>query len=244
MKKHLLIFGTIDYNQSVESLSKSAKDYFDTIHKFTFSDIEESFYNENIEILSSHRGAGYWLWKPYFINRILNTINDGDILFYVDAGNIFINNPSVLYNKLEEKNGILLFDNRDGMSSGEYAQNFISCKRDCFILMDSDKDEFIYGKHLNASYQIYQKNTKSLEFVTEYLKFCTNKYIISDTPNMYGDNYPGYYDHRHDQSILSLLAIKHNISPLVDPSEWGNKCKCRDFPQIFLHHRNRNYTTL
>jgi glycerol kinase len=95
--------------------------------------------------------------------------------------------------------------------------------------------------HLNASYQIYSKNTFTIEFVDQYLNLCKNKQILTDTSNEYGDNYSGYHEHRHDQSVLSLLAIKHKIKPLVDPSEWGNKCGCRGFDQLFLHHRNPNY---
>ena len=112
---------------------------------------------------------------------------------------------------------------------------------DSFVLMKCDSDKYIYGPHLNASYQIYQKNKKSLKFINEYFNFCKIENIITDTPNEHGPNYPGYYDHRHDQSVLSLLAIKNNINPLIDPSEWGNKCGNRGFNQLFIHHRNPNY---
>ena len=36
-------------------------------------------------------------------------------------------------------------------------------------------------------------------------------------------------------------AIKKGIEPLVDPSEWGNSCPDRNFPQVFLHHRKKDY---
>ena len=241
MKKHLLIFGTDDYNQSISTLIESSKNFFDKVHRFRFTDIDSEFYNENIEILTQKKGAGYWLWKPYFIKKIFEQINDGDILFYVDAGNVFLYDPSFLYEKLPENTGIILFDNRDGIMSGSFAQNFISCKKDIFVLMNCDSYEYVNGKHLNASYQIYQKNELSKKFISEYLFFCKNKFILTDIPNIYGSNYSGYYDHRHDQSVLSLLSIKHKINPLVDPSEWGNKCGCRGFDQLFLHHRKKDY---
>jgi hypothetical protein len=146
MKKHLLIYGTHSYSNSINSLIKSSKDFFDVHHVFGPSDISEYFYKKNQIILDQNRGAGYWLWKPYFIYETLKKINDGDIIFYVDAGNIFINNPTFLYEKLKENNGIILFDNRDGVKNGEAAQNFISCKRDSFVLMGCDSDEYINGK--------------------------------------------------------------------------------------------------
>jgi hypothetical protein len=241
MKTHLLTFGTENYSNAVTSLIKSSDGYFTEYHTFSTKDIDEKFYQENNEILKQSRGAGYWLWKPYIIKKILNEIEDGDIVFYVDAGNIFLNNPSFIYERINENNGIILFDNRDGMLNGESATNNISCKKDCFVLMGCDYNQFIYGKHLNASYQIYLKNEFTLGFVDEYLNTCKNKFILTDTPNQYGSNYSGYYEHRHDQSILSLLSIKNNIKPFVDPSEWGNKCGCRGFNQMFLHHRKPNY---
>jgi hypothetical protein len=238
MKKHLIIFGTYEYTNSIDSLSKSSFNFFDKIHIFKKEDIDYEFYNENREILDSKRGAGYWLWKPYFILKVLKSIPNGDVVFYVDAGNIFINDPLLIFNDVNDNNCIILFDNRDGMKDGLPAQNFISVKKDCFVLMGCDTDEYIYGKHLNASYQIYMKNEKSINFVEQYLNYCKNLDIISDLPNKYGVNYPGYYEHRHDQSVLSLVAIKNKINPLVDPSEWGNKSDRGKYKQLFIHHRN------
>ena len=240
-KKHLLVYGTDNYKNAIDSLLSSSKNYFDHHHVLGPQDIDNDFYQKNVDILSQKKGAGYFLWKPYIINEVLKKINDGDIVFYVDAGNIFLEDPTFLYDRLPENNGIILFDNRDGMQNGESAQNFISCKKDSFVLMDCDTDEYINGKHLNASYQIFQKNENSLHFVSEFLRFSQNIEIITDTPNKHGSNYSGYYDHRYDQTVLSLLAIKHKINPLVDPSEWGNKCNCRGYNQLFLHHRKPNY---
>jgi hypothetical protein len=242
MKKKLLIYGTKNYENAMNSLIKSSNNYFDEYHIFRPEDIDEEFNYKNKNILSQKRGAGYWLWKPYFIYKLLQSSNDGDIIFYVDSGNIFINVPSFLYDKLSENNGIILFDNRDGMQNGDAAKNFISCKKDSFVLMGCDSYEYIYGTHLNASYQIYQKNNKTMGFIKEYLDTCQNINILTDTPNIHGPNYNGYYDHRHDQSVLSILAIKHKITPLVDPSEWGNKSDNRGFNQLFKHHRNPNFT--
>lgn len=242
MNKHLIIFATPDYLQSQNSLKKSAINYFDSIHCVSLDDIDVEFKKNNENILSQKRGAGYFLWKPYFINKILQTMEENDILFYVDAGNVFISDPEILYSHLNKNNGIVLFDNRDGMQNGLAAQNFISCKRDCFVLMDCDNEEYVFGTHLNASYIILENNEFTKKFTSEWLEICQNEDILTDTPNRFGDNYPGYYDHRHDQSILSLLAIKHKINPLIDPSEWGNKCGKRNFPQMFFHHRRKNFS--
>lgn len=239
--KKLIVFGTDNYLNAAGSLINSAANYFDEFKFYQPKDIDKDFYENNKHILDQKRGAGYWLWKPYFIYKELVKANDGDIIFYVDAGNVFLTDPAPVYDILDKNSGIILFDNRDGMKNGQAAQNFISCKKDAFVIMGCDEPKYVNGTHLNASYQIYQKNNFSMNFVQDYLAWCQFVDVLTDTPNMYGDNYPGYYDHRHDQSVLSLLAIRHGIVPAIDPSEWGNKTD-RYFPQIFNHHRKPGFT--
>lgn len=233
MKKHLLIFGTSDFNSTKESLRKSSTNFFDNFHIFSDVDIDENFSQENKNILSQKRGAGYWLWKPYFIDKVLSQIEYEDILFYVDSSNIFLKSPDYIYESFESDD-IILFDNRDGMPNNQPAQNFISCKKDIFVLMSCDTDEYINGLHVNAAYSVYKKTERSINFVKEWLEYCKNEEILTDTPNRFGPNYPGYYEHRHDQSVLALLAIKNNINLRVDPSQFGEN--------LFYHHRNKNYT--
>jgi hypothetical protein len=240
MKTHLVIFGTENYKNSILSLLKSSKDYFTNSHVFGIDDIDETFRLKNLNILSQGRGAGYWLWKPYFISKILSEIDMGDILFYVDAGNIFLNNPSFLFDKLIDDD-IILFDNRDGMSDGNPPKNMDWTKKDAFTLMGLDNEKTTNAPHVNASYQIYRKTLNTLKFVEEMLEWSQNENIITDKPNTTGVNYPSFKDHRHDQSILSLMCSKYNIKLEIDPSEWGNKCGLRSTPQLFLHHRNPNF---
>ena len=37
-------------------------------------------------MLSQERGGGVWLWKYYFINKLINEISENDLLVYCDAG--------------------------------------------------------------------------------------------------------------------------------------------------------------
>ena len=50
---------------------------------------EQDFYEENKNILQDETGLGYFLWKSYIINDAINKMEDGDILFYTDVGDIF-----------------------------------------------------------------------------------------------------------------------------------------------------------
>lgn len=238
MKTHLVVFGTEQYNNSILSLVESSKNYFTNTHVFNLDSIDSEFKEKHNNILSQKRGAGYWLWKPYIINKVLNESEVGDIIFYVDAGNIFLSDPSFLFERVGKGNDIILFDNRDGMSDGNPPPNKDWTKKDAFVLMNLDELNHINAPHVNASYQIYKKSDKSCSFVGELLEWSKNENIITDLPNITGNNYESFKDHRHDQSVLSLLRSKYMINLEIDPSEWGNKCGLRKFPQLFLHHRN------
>lgn len=210
MKKVLIFFGSKEYNESKKRLFNSAKKYFDEIIAYDEKDIDIEFYNANITIFKDRRGWGYWLWKPYFILKTLQQLSENDLCFYADATSVFISSPDILFDKCQTNEGIVLFENA-------HFKNYQWTKGDCFYLMDLRSERYIYGKQVDAAFQIYKKNKRSLLFVNEYLKNCTNYNIISDTPNEFCENHPDFKDHRHDQSVLSLLAIKHEVTLVKSP---------------------------
>lgn len=233
------------FYRSQQQLVNSAKQYFDGHISYHPGMIGKEFYEKNKHILTQERGGGYWLWKGYIIRDALNLVKDGDYVFYVDSGNTVIDNPQPLFDLVDkEKSGILLFENRDGTHNdkevkGGIWQNYMFTKYDCFKLMDCLDEKYTHGNQIDASYILVKKNNFAVSFFEEYLNYCQDEHVITDTANKYGDNFPGFRDHRHDQSILSLLAIKYNLTLAREPSEWGNYVKSEKYlyPQIFFHHR-------
>ena len=51
--------------------------------------VKTGFYQQHKSILDQPRGAGYWLWKPYYILETLKKLEENDILIYADAGLFF-----------------------------------------------------------------------------------------------------------------------------------------------------------
>lgn len=210
MKTVLIFFGSKEYSQSKERLSLSAKDYFDEVIAYGESDIDPQFYRSNIKIFSERRGWGYWLWKPYLLLKTMDQLDEGDICFYADATSVFTASPEVLFERCRKSDGIVLFENA----------HYINCnwtKADCFNLTGLNSKYYVYGKQADAAFQIYRKNQFSMAFLHEYLQHCSNYNILTDAPNISGENHPGFKDHRHDQSVLSLMAIKHGIQLTSSP---------------------------
>lgn len=83
------------------------------------------------------------------------------------------------------------------------------------------------------------------DFFQEVLHYAQDIRIISDRPNTMGkDNYPDFVDHRHDQSVISLISKKRGIKKFRDPSQYGiinhypkEVEKRSAYPQIIDSHR-------
>ena len=221
MTRFLVNFATEEFYQSQNRLNLSAKKHgIDKVFSYTDKIIRKTqFYRENKAIFKLERGWGYWLWKPYVILEALNKINYGDILFYLDSGVEIIKDISPLADLVILQNGILLFG-----AQGDLNREWI--KRDCFVAMNCDSEKYWNGQHVNAAFQVYIKNDRSLSFVKEWLDYCRQLNIVSDLPNTLGrPNLPEFRCHLHDQSILSLLAAKYGCKIFRDPSQWGDVFK-------------------
>ncbi|CAF3853609.1 unnamed protein product [Adineta steineri] len=192
------------------------------------------FANRNKNILNRKRGAGYWLWKPFILLQELYLARDGDIIVYSDAAVNFIGNISYL-TKLTENQDIVVFRLFGWKESS-------LTKRDALIVLDVDKPEYTTTSAGLASYIVVKRSFTSLRFVSEWLTYAQDSRVITDDGNVLGSpNYPGFRAHRHDQSILSLLAKKWKLTVYPDPSQYGEGEKSqRPYPAIFDHHRSKN----
>jgi len=238
MNKILISFATSDkWLRSQCALNESAiRNGFTHYISYNSNNLDPSFVARHQEILNNNtRGYGYWMWKAAILKQTFDIANDGDIIAYIDSGNTIVNNLNYIFNECQTRD-IILFDNRDGNPYGQVHTNRLWTKRDTFVLMDLDGDQYYDTPQVDGSYQFYKKNEYTNQFIEEYMQYCENENIITDLPNITKDNLPEFKDHRHDQSILSLMAIKHKIKLYPEPSEWGNHLQ-RPYPQLFWHHR-------
>ncbi len=200
--------------------------------------IDKLFFEENKIILSSPKGGGYWLWKPYIIKDALSKINDNDILIYADSGSHFIHDANEIGILPEKSNqDVIPFEMELAESSWT--------KRDAFILMNVDGLGFEKANQRLASFIVIKKSPLSMKFIDEYLKYCCDERIITDIPNTCRfPNYLDFKEHRHDQSIFSLLSKKYGLIAFRDPSQWGNPRVTEfinsPYPQIIEHTRHKN----
>ena len=182
---------------------------FDACLAFNEKGIGYEFARKNKRTLLLER-AGLWLWKPYIIYRTLLAMNDGDYMLYLDSGAYFERNfeSSVLCQMAKLDQDIAVFS--VGLPEKEYT------KEEAFQLLDCTSDECRNTPQRSGTFIMLRRNHRSLRFVSEWLTYAQDRRIITEDGSNSWIHFFGKkrVQHRHDQSILSLLSKKWNLGRL------------------------------
>ena len=187
---------------------------FDSVIAYKPEDIDKEFYELNQNILSQKKGGGFWLWKPYFIYKTLEKLNNNDFLFYADAGSFFLKNVDILIKELE-------ISNQDIMCFELPLIESQWTKKELFINMNCEDDKFAQTNQIMASFFLIKKNDFSMKFFFFFLDYSCDEKNITDVFDNNILQSKEFIDHRQDQSIVSLLYKKYNLKPFKDPSQRG-----------------------
>jgi len=199
-------------------VASSINKCIDFIKIYRKKHIAPEYLEAHKEIFSAKRGAGYWLWKPYLILETLKTIPENDILLYVDSGATIIKPIDSLLDNLIEK---------DIAFADQIFINKNYTRKTLFQIMGMDYEEAWNSSQANAAFILIKNTQTARDFLAEYLHLAEKPEAIMDSDK--SDEYPEFIDHRHDQSILSLLYLKHKDSiKIIDNGE---------LMQHFFHHR-------
>lgn len=225
----------------MECTTAARKNGVDQVLQYNPFHIDEWFKKLNNETLSADRGAGYWLWKPYFCWRALQHCDDGDILIYMDSGVKLISPVSHIIEAMDQD--IFLFSN--GHSHVHW------CKGDVFnsilqwkIPGDGQYQHLTAFQQVQASVIFFKVNQNTRNFVKEWLLWCQMPGFIDDSPSVL-PNHPEFAEHRHDQAILTCLAIKYGYKLHWWADHlWYESQRHRwpddKYPSMWEHHRKRN----
>ena len=169
-------------------------------------------------IRDNPRGYGYWIWKPHLIYSALKMIPQGSSLLYADGGCSL--NPEgkrrlVIYEFLARKgNGIFAFHIR-----GNHSQ-FAWTKMDTIERVGGDGAK----AQCLAATAVFVNTTSVRATVEAWCDISVEKayHYLCDAPSAM-PNHHTFREHRHDQSIFSLLAYKHGATIVPDETYWSGK---------------------
>jgi hypothetical protein len=217
MTWHLVTYADDKFAEQQKFLHQTHNEDF-VHHPFNRENLEKTdFYQNNKQILDESTGAGWWIWKPYFILDVMKSASDGDFIVYCDCGDMF--SPGlksyVESTVSEEDNCLLLVGNN---LNGHYT------KRDCFIKMDCDEEDYHNSNQLEVGFMVWKVFQESIDIVSEWLNYCTDYQVINNEPSVLGEELSGFISHRNDQSVLTNLAIRDGLT--VGGREYRNYVEC------------------
>jgi len=220
MKTIFISYADNNFKLNRDKLLKSAESVgFDKVIGFSPESInKDDFWIKNRDILTQKRGAGYWLWKPYIILKELKKLKKNDILIYSDAGRTsyyeFKKFPKKIVNHMiKSEKGFLL-----GPALLQHGQLTKWVKRDCLTIMEADNHFYHNKPTIQGSPSFWSPTREAFEFLEKWIAYAEDEKCLTDLPNQLGkDNYKEFIDHRHDQSVLTLLAYKMD-APYLDYS--------------------------
>ena len=174
---------------------------------------DESFLKKNNEFWEKHEnfikknphGYGFWLWKPYIIKKMFEKMNNGDIVFYLDSG-CELDNIEHLKKCLSiVKNDLII-----GTEVLNERKEKHWTKKDLFITLNMLDDKYTETTQRQAGTNMFLVNDITRKLVNEWYDLSCDYHNIDNSLSK-NENFPGFKEHRHDQSIFSLLTKKYNI---------------------------------
>ena len=184
---------------------------FDTCTLFTDVDLkaDPEFWPKHSDFIEKNpRGYGYWLWKPYLIKKTMDSLQDGDIVLYLDSA---VELDSRKKDKMMELFTVVSKDLIVGIQAPHPTFTDINwTKRDLLVYMDMDATPAIHTRQFQGGTNMFYVCEKTRSLVHEWYTIACKYDLLDDSPSVL-PNYGGFKEHRHDQSIFSLLVKKHGI---------------------------------
>ena len=228
-------------------------EYFDDVISYSSFDLKPSWSCETVGrinfdinfVRKASRGYGYFSWKPYIILRALcENCKDGDVLIYSDSGSSirpFMTSKMMEYVKSVEGNtpilGFPMLHKEKFWSKGDLIDRvfYNTPPEEKNIVLNSNPYQF------TSSVIILRKCQAVIEFIKEWHNIGqeSNHRYVDDSPSLNNKD-EQVVEHRHDQSIFSLLCKKHHhlVTKSMD-SQINNKLN-QTQQSVFKRHINPN----
>ncbi len=200
----------------------NATGWFDRVVGYTPADVPRDFRRRVGRHLTARRGGGYWLWKPIVMRAAMRDLSDGDRLVYADAG-------------CQIPGGGLLqpyFDRLGDDASGTLSLRLPlpewqwTAPKVLEHFGTSADDPAGQSGQLMATMVFFRVCEGSRRLVDDFCDLAAEHSILFTDAMAPTPPPANFGEHRHDQSIFSLLRKQHgtvviddNTDPNFTPAE-------------------------
>lgn len=217
---------------------------FDEVILYTPADVPN--YVRESPLFACPRGAGYWCWKPALIYETLQRYEEGTVVVYVDAGCTLRKSPQwAEYLSHMEVYDTLCFQYADsqpqwekwGSTSSRIKYWAKAATMDFIEAYFNDPAVGELNQIMGGVLFMKGRHNQLLETWKDWM-FSRPDLIMDPTPEELRHQRPGYAGHRHDQTLLTPLAMKDpsalvlpEISEAYRPDSfvWASRVRARNF---------------
>lgn len=172
-------------------------------------------------ISSNKKGLGLWIWKPAALTYALRLAHEGEVVVMLDSGCQFNWNAESATRweeyiaKVQETGGLFM-----QLQNGQFGYPDLTdnawCKSELLELLDP-KCQYRQSGQIQSGIILITNDEKGRNFAKEWWQWCVfNDYSILKGPTDFHSQHLGFYEHRWEQSILSLLVKKAGYSYIPD----------------------------
>jgi hypothetical protein len=226
---------------TIESISKYTTKHV-VIHDFNLEKIKQKEWFNNIKNLPlldnkyhGRRDGYYNSWKAFITQDVYNSMNDNDILYYVDSSQYFKTGFTENIDKLCD----IVYDKL--RIAGSVGNDITNIKYNCCnnimvwnkIIPNNNNIEHLNKWHVLNSWFLFKKCESNNNFINDWAFY--SSYYDNELP------YPLVtYHHTADQSIFNILVIKYNFPVFYNNNIDHNTNKNKN---LVLHTINNDIDT-
>ena len=251
MKKIFIAYADAALAYSLKRIGRQASKIkvFDEVILYTPADLPDEI--KAHPLMQYSRGGGYWIWKPWLIQKTLREHAPGDIVVYADAGSTLRKSSEWdrLF-KLMEQYDTLCFQYAETVP--EFAHwgnactkiNYWTKKRALTFL-----DEYFHDNAYRENCKVmggllFMKNPdNSLLKCWLDISLSHPELIVDPTPEEIEDQESGFAYHKHEQSIITSLAYYDKTVCMIPETyekyrpytfAWASRCRAANFREYFI----------
>ena len=110
--------------------------------------LESDLYKQSPKWMSPENNYGWFAWKPYFLLKTMEKLQEGDKIFFLDSLDIY--HPEI-FRFVEDVMG----DDPCLLPLGN-SRNADYTKKDCFVYMECDEEDYWESRQLEAGFTFWK----------------------------------------------------------------------------------------
>ena len=222
-------FADAKYAKTLQRITAEAKAFgiFDELYPYDESMLGEAFMRRNREFMQTNpRGYGYWVWKPFVVQEVLKRMKPGCFLVFTDVGCTI---QKAGMKRFLEYVRLLNENNKHMLGFQMHHTEGAWTKGDLFHFMNATAAGLESTGQIISGIHVTRNSPEGRALASRWRTIMQDHpQLITDAPSVQ-PNFPGFIEHRHDQSVLSML-LKTEFAPIAHlvPDETYHQ----DFSQI------------